>query len=323
MILLMAVMVVVNAGLVADIVFQFTDDKLAAAVSGVAPLAYPPLLRLFVGGPYTKYFVALFGLAALWAVLRDSYVLGAGLATVATVYWQFGIGFLLAVFAAAGVSVTNCDTPPRRLAVMTGVTVMLGLLSILPWIVFGGASQLISQTVVAPLLTNGGGAGLPPLSWFERGWLLLPIIGLGALTFTKSTFRDFSPGRATVLVLFGWFSIAAIYTGQIGRPDMIPAAMLAGIAVGSLIANAPDKLVGAVSGRKVTACVVVCLLTISVSSLLSGDIYIWERGSVASLYWSGEGVTECHIRLSMAEKEWLSIMDLYKESQMCSKWLFE
>lgn len=304
------------------IAHQLTGSVHATVVGGLSLFAYPPFLYLFTIGIYTKYFAAVFGLLGVYIYLRDRPILGVATAALAASFWQFGVIFFLVVGAALFRDIINQERSPIVAVYSLCAVIVVTLLIIAPFVYLGAGIQMVSQTVIAPVVT--GTLLTHPLNVII--WLGPMFVLMGGAAIVILQFRVREEGLRKwmttdtglfVAVPAIWFSILGFATGQVGRPDLVPLIGVAGIAI-AISYNELDQSGLSTYHYLGVAAVVGALILIGA---IHGLLFDWQLngGEIVQMYWSGDLPSQCHVRLSGPEEEWMALVDEDGNTKSCDQ----
>lgn len=329
-VIITAAAVVLISALVTLVVFQKTENRLASFVAGLAPLAYPPLLTLFLNGPYVKYFVAVCGLLSLWLYLKSRYVAGGVFAALSAAYWQFGVGFTLVYLLIVGINYLQGAINKRQIGwVVVGMASTAAVI-VLPFVFMRATGALFIQTVLAPLVIGHSGSSLHslliPFERYRFAWPVLVAGILGGGLLLNIWWQERDPVYLGLPVLGIWFGVMAPLTGQGGRPDLIPLAALISVYLGFVVDSIPSiryksplRFLGTASAAQIVSAGLVFLIGLGYFSVLVFGEDTFGVGQLGTRFLSGEIPSRCHVRLSNPEQEWINRTAAELSDRQCSQ----
>lgn len=311
--------------LVGLLAYYLTDDRRAALVSGLVPLAVPGFYYLSANGFRPKYLTLCFGLGALCFQLRDR-PLPAGMAAATSAgYWQYGGLFVLLV---VGLALERRDRSALlRLALGMALVTAIVLAPIVYW---DAVVPMLVEVLYVPLTTQGtqsllqrlgklllyGAYALVPLAlgayglfisrdrlW--RDWWVYVGAAFGAL---QMLFDLDSAPDLYVLVVFLALGLALFVARADARTHrMLSVAMAALVCVnalwvGGLVANPVSENIDSTDEGGGT----LRSVAESVDVSRPGEPPRHGISGVRGLYWNSRIPPSCHYRLSETERDWLA-----------------
>jgi hypothetical protein len=288
--------------LVGLLVFEHTDDALAAYTAGTLPLIYPWYYQYAATGLRPKYFAATFGLLGVFCALRRRWLAGGTAAAFAAAFWQLALVFPVVILLNA---VHHGRTNALRRTV-GGVSLAL-VIVLTPFAVAGPVAliSMLTQSILAPVFTAETltlADRLSRLTAFFRMAAPLVAVGLvGALTW-----RHFDRAAWVPLVV-GWFTLGVLAFDLGGRADTFLLLLAAAVGFGLLVAHTDEHILpmGFV------------FVIAGLMFVVYGDVYGntigmitptprgYELDYLLRYYWDHNLPNSCYIRQSPPEKQFV------------------
>ncbi|MDY6818236.1 MAG: DolP-mannose mannosyltransferase [Halobacteriales archaeon] len=246
--------VIASALLLGALVYEATENGLAALVAGLALFAMPAFHWRAAFGFKAKHFVMVCGLLGIYLERRDRPV-GAGIAAAfATGFWQLGTIFPALV---AGLAIQRGDR--RRLWYTIGGMVAGGLLMLAPVVVWGAIPAMIVETVFVPLLVTETNPIFSRLQFVMAALgVVLPLVFLAGMGIVRGYRAD--PVRNWWVVIgAGWFTLQIVLFDLDSYPDLF--LLYAFIALGLGLLAGTDR-----TDARILASLVAIMLVINVAT---------------------------------------------------------
>jgi len=315
--------------LIYRIVSNITGNNKAAFISSLFLFTFPPFYNFSVRGLRPKMFVILFGLVMIWYLLRGRFGISTIFGAVAAGFWQFAIIFAIIPF----VYIIHYKNWKQFKIMTVGVSTLL-LISIAPVIYVGATNQLIAEVILGPFLASE--ALNYPFRIIKVGYVLkfasipLAIGGLGILV---AVYEDEYGNLLWLLILGGWFLVQVLFLDFDGSPDLFVGFAIVAIGFGIAVDNWSTyenvSLFGVVA-------IVALMFGWFIYVLSTGNTFLWAGFSNAlvteptkyysgnnnlyQFYWDQITTTNCHLRLSGPEKEFMKITGETIRTSQCGKY---
>lgn len=296
-------------GLLAWLVFEYTETAAAAYAAGTVPLILPSFYRYAATGYRPKYFTALFGFAAIACSLRRRDGWAGGFATAAAGYWQFGVIFVAVVIGRIIIRSGKTWRPAGR--AVGGTAIVTGVV-IAPIVLAGSDAvvAMVEQVVLASIIAT------EKFDVVQRGQTLagmgpaLPImtVGLiGALIAGVRAWlsREVWPGGTAWLVIAAiWFTVQVVFLDFDGvGPDLFLLLGVAAIGYGLLVDWTGNHTlgIGIILAAVGLAAVVAALHTGWSFFFVDPGPTSLNAESVAWYFWTDAPPNTCHIKMAATE----------------------
>lgn len=217
------------------LVWDITEDRYASLGAGLFPLILPGFYQIPLGGLRPKYIALFLGVLALLAVNRERPLLAGMFAALAAAGWQWAAIYpLLVVGVAYQRSLRNATR-----VVVGGL--LVAVLVILPFVLWGALEPLIAEVVLTPLIVGSQegtlvGNVLLAILLVGYGSFALPIGYCGAAKAFRMDIRSYwwiATGAA-------WFSFQLLLFDFDWRDDLLHLMVFLGLGAGILIASPPE-----------------------------------------------------------------------------------
>lgn len=298
--------------LVGLLVHQYTDDAVAAYTAGTALLTFNVFFRLAAQGFRPKYFLLLFGFAAVYLLVNGRYAWSGASAAAAAGFWQFGIIFpvIVAIGAYRGDGHESDRSPNkggrhrrrvgRTVAGMAGATALI----VLPIVLSGAAIPMFTQVVFGPF---GQPEPFRPLHRLFRikslyGWAL-PVMAIGVV-------GAFLGWRTVwwVPVGTGWALLQVGVLDLTLYADLFLLTAFCGVGYGLLMHRTDEHVVPLLLVVGIVA-LVIGQYAIGAGSLAirpqpepSDGTWEYERGTAEWYFWTQPDPDTCHILRNKPER---------------------
>lgn len=226
------VAIAVGAAAAAGIVYELTDDALAAVVGGLAPFTLPMYFYRALIGFKSKYFVLAAGLVCLYLAYRDRPIASGVAGALAIGFWQLAVVFPL-------VALGLCWQGGRDRAgrfVVAGV--LAGWVVLVPVVLWGAVPAMIAEVVLTPFIVTEGHTFVDRVGFIVRllgKTLLVAIVGFAGLA------SGIQPGRVRrewpLVVVALWFTGTMLALDLDAHPDMFPWYAVVCVGVGLAVAG--------------------------------------------------------------------------------------
>lgn len=303
-----AVGIVVLVGL---LVHYYTGDAVAAYTGGTALLTFNVFFRLAAQGYRPKYYLLLFGFAAIYLLVHGRYAWSGASAAAAAGFWQFGIIFpvIVTIGAYRGDGRESDHSPTRghaRRRVGQTVVGMAGAtaLIVLPIVLSGATIPMITQVVFGPL---GQPESFRPVQRMARIKSLfgraLPVMAIGVVGafFARRTAWWMPVGMGWALLQVGVLDLT-LYA------DLFLLTAFCGVGYGLLMHRMDEHVVPFLLVVGIVA-LVVAQYAIGAESLAiqphpvpADGSWEYERGTPEWYFWTQPEPDTCHIWRSGAER---------------------
>lgn len=296
--------------LVGLLVFEFTQNSLAAYAAGTLPLAMPMFYQLPANGLRPKFFVLAFGLLALYWSLYDKWLRSGAVAALAASFWQLGIIFPILVGAAAVRK--QKASAKQAFAGMAAATVAV----LLPVVIAGPLvfESMLVQVLLSPFLTSESAAIGQRLT--KAIGLLGPATPAVALGVAGTALSRHYKGSWWVAGLAGWYTIQVLVLDLDGAPDLFPILIAASLGFGLLLDRVSNETLGVLLVAFVA--LVMFYQTGAFASAQAPVGWGYNDGSFAWHYWEQQSSDTCHIRLSSMEKQFVESVGGSLDASKCN-----
>jgi hypothetical protein len=299
------VMVAAQIGLslaIAYLVYDTTNSAVGAAVSGLAIYTLP---AMYVGGARglrPKTFMALAGVVAMLALVRERYFCAGVLGAVSAGFYQVGGAFALAVLGAALAEWrASGDRAPTARVLVGGFVVGVGVA--LPHLLTGTGGNLLINTVYYHTVITDTMPLADHLRLVERfvgaAIVLISLALAGvAIGATRPSLRRWLPSVFVLTALQPW------YLDLNGGVDMVAWWAIVCIGLGVLVAAGDDRL-STPTDRRTFATIAVVTMLVLVGAGLPTYTGLHERTSsfedsneldqyvIGELYWGQQLPEDC------------------------------
>jgi hypothetical protein len=294
--------------LIGLLVYYYTDDAVAAYTGGTALLTFSVFFRLAPQGFRPKYFMLLFGFAAIYLLVRGYYTGSGASAAAAAGFWQFGIVFpvIVAVGAYRGDGCLESRARDRRWRVGRTVAGMIGatVLIVLPIVFSGAIIPMITQVVFGAFGSSEVIQPIRRLSRVKQSFgIALPIMALGVVGAIL--------GRRTawwVSVGTGWALLQVGVLDFTLYADLFLLTAFCAIGYGFLMHRLDEHVMPLLLVVGIVV-LVIAQLMVGGSSLAvqpqpppSDGSWDYERGTFEWYFWTHPAPDTCHIVRSEAER---------------------
>lgn len=245
-----------TVALAGGLIARVTNSSTAAFVTCVTIIGFNTFVVYPANAVSPKYFMLVCGLAALWCSLNDRHIPAAALATAAAGFWQWGLVFVVLVYARAWR--VNKFAQWRAMVV---ASVAVTAVAVAP-IVLAGAGAAMVQQVMIDVFIKGTQEQtlLESIQKFTRYlnflWPLVVAGGFGAIEVATRK-RD----HYWVLALVVWAGFQVFFVDFETGPDLFMIVVFAALGLGVLI--------GTLRLQQHQRVLVVCL----VLALAGGQLY--------------------------------------------------
>lgn len=235
------------AVLVAATVREFVGDDQAAAVAGLAVLAFPEFVLRAGYGLKPKYFVLAATLGAVLAARRDRPALAGVAAAVAVGTWQLGaVAPVLAALAFPrndDESVVDAWTARPRFGrfALAGVATSLAILA--PVLLAGpdAVRAMVAQTIVAPVVLGESGTVADRfVRLLFTADLAAPVFLVGVAGVARAARRDLRR-YAPLTVGTAWFALSVLVFDFDAAPDLFVLFGFAAVGVGLWVTDCSPR----------------------------------------------------------------------------------
>lgn len=309
-----------SAVFIAAIVHYYIKTPWVAVVAGVAPLVYDPWY-LLVRSPFRpKFLMLFFALAGFLCYLHRRPMAAGFLSALAAASWQMGLVFPLVV----AIGVYRRGERRAEWAVTVGM-VTAAVLVIMPVAVSGAVLPMLAQVVLTPFV--GGeqlafqariGEALDHLGMAQA----LVLLGASGAVLSGMD-RAVGDERIWILVFAGWYLLQVFQFDLDGPPDLLPLVAVSAIGVGVLLeltqrTYAQENTSRIAPGTAVVIVLLIVPLIIGSPWGIGHEARWYDRsGGQATEFWATEPVDGCHVRLSSAEKRWITSTPAERSDEQC------
>lgn len=311
----------VNVGLVLGtmaasmiLVHELTGSDLAGFMTGAAFFAFPAIFAFSATGFRPKYAFVLCMLLVLLSGIRGRWVWGTAAAGVAAAFWQPGLLLVLVILVTIEVGVRRGEIPARvrtnALAALGG----LGVIVVLPIVLYDALPEMLIQVVAAPVVTADGGSGLGEIvSRIEPVLFIIGSLGLVGAAFRPG--QDWNRAARWWPTIFMAAVVSLLmFVDFDGIPDEIPLSVMLTVGIGLTMAVArPRGAENLLSDPRFWIGTIVFAYII----LIPTDQHLIRNSHLADLFLNQDVSRRCHLRLSKAERDWIRMVGSSVESPTC------
>lgn len=295
---LMAITLTASVYLIGQLVFDLTENHVAAFLSGSTVFTYPIFYILPSFGLRPKFFVILFGLLSLSLNIRNRYVLSGGFAAIAAGFWQGGVVFPCLVIGGIATK-REWSILAKTLVGMAGVALVV----LFPFILKGITNELIAQVILSPFVAS------EPLRLLWRMMtvmsflkLALPVVVIGCIGILLA--YPFYQAW-WVPVGAGLFVLQVFLIDLDGPPDLMPVFIFVAVGVGLVYDKLPFQWPTVGFGGIALIAIGMVLIGNPFAEVTSPIQNGLTPGTVEWHYWNKLSPTSCHLRRSGAELSFL------------------
>lgn len=291
---------------------ELTGSRSAGAISGLMILVSPFYFEWLLTGFLPKYpFLLSISMVFLLGV-RERWVAAGAAAAFSACLWQPGLAvFIIALGTVWWQSYQeDISRKCRNRTVAAATSVPLAV--VLPFILSGAGPEMFAQTVLAPLVTSDGGGGVTAILQSIQPWLVV-FGGVGVFAhpaLAKSEPADIWP--ALFLVAFGTLNLTSDLDGS---PDLMPLALILAIGVGLLVGLADSTDNPIVSSIPLWSVIIAVFVVIWF--IPSPTFQTVSPGPVARAFLQDTAQTQCHVRLSTSERQFIEYVGTSADANRC------
>jgi hypothetical protein len=267
--------------------------------------------RLAAQGFRPKYFLLLFGFAAIYLLIHRHYALSGASAAAAAGFWQFGIVFpvIVAIGAYRGDGGESSHSPRRgyaRRRVGRTVVGMAGAtaLIVLPIILSGATVPMLTQVVLGPLTMTEPFRPLQRIKRIEELFgVALPVMAIGGIGafFSRRTAWWVPIGTGWAVLQVSMFDLT-LYA------DLFLLVAFCGVGYGLFMYQVNEHIVPFLLVVGIVVFVIAQFmvgggsLAIQPQSVPSDGSWKYERGTPEWYFWTQPELDTCHIWRSSPEQ---------------------
>jgi hypothetical protein len=303
--------------LLSVLVYHWTGNRLAAFTAGLTPLAFPTWYLSLATGPRPKYFMLLFGAAAIYCYVRDyptwSMVCGA----LAAAYWQFGIIF------PAGVLIGYWQGGSRhsRIWLRLGGGLLASTIVVLaPFVYADALPQTIGQTVLTVFMQSPSQPTLTKrLGYFRHlvqfAWIV-PVVGTygGVVIVQQLRSGAASRGLWWMPVTIAWFDIQFLVFDLDGLHDLLPIMTVGAFGVGVAVNHIDTRT----QHTFLVPAVVAAAIFMGTPWVLNPETVSAGGSDLAEQIWSQNIEPQCHVRVTGVQERWMEVTGAPADERVCS-----
>lgn len=300
---------VAATGIVAETLDRRGIPSVLAVAGAIVPWGVLPFGLHFLTGLSLKSTIAFIPLAVVVSIDSERYAAATGLAALGAAFWQPTVGLipLSLVFGFFRTSDIRQYIVHTTTLISAVIVITTG-----PFIIWGAGSQLLVQSVVAPIVTSSGGVKIRWLtglySMFKAAFPLA-VLSYGGLAI--GVWKSYYSQLWRPLTAVGVWTLLVMPTlSQRGFFDLIFYAPLVGVfatvaAYTAIRASPPTQKVPAV----VVAGILVILTGLAVWGSIPYDPRLTGDPSAAAWrYLAGDVPIGCHADTIILEKRWIEIV---------------
>lgn len=310
-------MTIVMAG---NLVFSYTENKYNAYIAVLLVSANTYLYSFAFNGFRPKFIVMMLAVTSLYLIINERYISGNFVAILCPALWQLGI-----IFPIVTLILTYRKTTQELVYKSLGVIALTTLVIISPFIYFGAVTEMIQQVVITPFIASEN------MTVFDRyvklpdylGAQLLFYIGLGVVGTVRGYItRDLIKQHWWVYAIVGFYVFQVLFLDLDYFPDLFLLTTVLGVFYGIIFDFEENDFY------------IFTFATIALYILFIGDTTVFEiaqsipfdanafqitgASNTEQAFLRGEEITECHLRMSRPEQQWMTHYGHTENATVCT-----